>query len=142
MFHKHTEPTSRRDLLRSVPLFDGVPDEVLDRLGAHLEDVELPQGRRIVTEGTRAYELHIIVDGKAQVRVDGEVVGEVGPGEVIGELAVLRGTDRTATVSALTPIRLLSMPAGESAWLLTHPLVSERVREALSEHLRGPQSSR
>lgn len=142
MFKRNRRSSSRLDLLRSVPLFDGVPDEVLERLDGHLEEVALPEGRRLVTEGTKAFETFIVVEGTAQIRVDGEVVGEAGAGEVIGEVALLRSTKRTATVSAKTPMRVLALDASEIDWLFTHEALAERVRDSLSRHLGGPQTSR
>ena len=142
MVKRSRQKPSRLAQLRSVSLFADAPDEVLDQLAPHLEDVEVPAGRRLFTEGTPGHEAYVIVEGTAQVRVGGEVVGEAGPGELIGEVALLQHHHRTATMSALTPMRLLAVNAREINWLFSDAALSDRVREALERHLRGPQSDR
>jgi CRP/FNR family cyclic AMP-dependent transcriptional regulator len=142
MFKKQKAAASRIELLRSVPLFEGVPDPVLERLLGHVDEVEVAQGERIITEGTDAYRAFVVADGTAQIRVDHQVVGEASAGELIGEVALLEHSKRTATVSALTPMRLLAIGGEGLEWLFADESMSTRVRDSLSKHLGGPRTSR
>lgn len=66
----------------------------------------LPAGAAVTRQGEEGTEIYLVLDGVCSVEVDGRPVGEVGPGAVIGERAVLEGGRRTATLTALTPARL------------------------------------
>ena len=96
-------------------------------------------GTRLTAEGANAYETFIVVEGVAEVVVDGKPVGEVGPGELVGEVAVLQHSRRTATVTAKTHMKLIVINSREIDWLFSHKDLAERVRDDLARHLRGPQ---
>lgn len=141
MWGKHGTPRSRIDFLGTVPLFAGLPDKVLARLDGHLDDLEVKPGEKLTTQGAHGFETFVVVEGTAQVSVDGRVVAEMGPGELIGEIAVLEHGLRRATVTATTPMRLLVIDSRQIEWLYSHPDLSERVRAELARHLAGPQPS-
>ena len=141
MFNKHGVPRSRIEFLQSVKLFEGLPTRVLERLDSHLDEVDLPAGSRLTSEGTNAYETFIVLEGTASVDVNGTEVAEVGVGELVGEVAVLQHSLRTATVTATTPMRLLVIASREIEFLLSDDQLSERVRDNLSRHLNGSQPS-
>ena len=65
----------------------------------------------LVTQGTEGDLLYLILDGILGVEVDGAQIAEMGPGTMVGERAVLEGGVRTATLRALTPIRVVVIPA-------------------------------
>lgn len=135
MFNRHGVPRARIDFLRTVPLFAGLPDRVLERLDAHLDDIDIASGATLTFQGERGYETFVVVEGTAEVLVNGEKVNEVGSGEIIGEIAVLEQRDRTATVRAATPMRVLVVPSREIGWLFSDPELSDRVRQQLADHL-------
>jgi cAMP-dependent protein kinase regulator len=135
MFGRDGVPKERVELLRNVPLFEGLSDKALKRLDAHVDDVEVLSGEALTFQGKYADQMFVVVTGTAEVTVDGEVVAEVGPGEVIGEVAILERRRRTASVRAKTPMRLLVMPPHEVGWLLDEPTLAARVRTQLAEHL-------
>jgi len=139
MRNKHGVPRSRIDFLKSVPILEGLPDKALAKLDSHLDEVAVQPGHQITTAGQNAYETFIVADGTAEVRVDGEVVGETTVGDMVGEIGVLQHTKRTATVTATTPMRLLVVSSREVDWLLNDPTLAERVRDNLQRHLQGPQ---
>ena len=139
MLHKHRAPRERIEYLHTLPLFEGLPDRVLERLDGHLYDAGVKAGTRLTAEGANAYETFIVVEGVAEVVVDGKPVGEVGPGELVGEVAVLQHSRRTATVTAKTHMKLIVINSREIDWLFSHKDLAERVREDLERHLRGPQ---
>ncbi|HEV8097654.1 MAG TPA: cyclic nucleotide-binding domain-containing protein [Gaiellaceae bacterium] len=80
------------------------------REGAKLERRTLDAGECLITQGEEGQELFLILDGVVDVEVDGEEVAELGPGTLIGELALLEGGKRTASVYATTPVRAVVVP--------------------------------
>src|SRR5688500_13692072 len=100
MFHRHGVPRERIDVLRQVPFFEGLSTKVLSRIDQHLDEVNVPKGRMLTSQGEGAYEAFIIADGVAEVRIDDKPVRDTEVGELIGEIGVLKHTLRTATVVA------------------------------------------
>jgi CRP/FNR family transcriptional regulator, cyclic AMP receptor protein len=140
MFDRHGVPRARIEVLGKVPFFEGLPRKVLARIDSHLDEVEVPAGRKLTEEGTSAYEAFIIADGVAEVRVGSKVVAQTSVGELIGEIGVLKNTLRTATVIATTPMRLLVINPRDLDWLFENPKLSERVEKNLAQHLGGAQT--
>jgi CRP-like cAMP-binding protein len=139
MFKRHGVPRARLELLAKVPFFEGLPRKVLARIDSHVDEVEVPAGRKLTEQGTGAYEAFVIADGVAEVKVGDEVVAETTVGELIGEIGVLQNKLRTATVTAKTPMRLLVINPRELNWLFENPKLAERVEKNLQKHLSGPQ---
>jgi CRP/FNR family transcriptional regulator, cyclic AMP receptor protein len=79
------------------------------RIGEAFDEVAVPAGERIASEGDYAYELFAIVEGTARVEQDGKVVARLGPGELGGEIGLLLTGRRTAAIVAETPTRLLAL---------------------------------
>lgn len=132
---KHGVPKSRLDFLSEVPIFRGLPDKVLARIDSHVDDVDVPAGRKLTVEGTGSYEAFIIADGTADVRIGDKVVRQTEVGEMIGEIGILKHTLRTATVTATTPMRLLVIHPRDIAWLFDDPTLAKRVEDNLAQHL-------
>jgi hypothetical protein len=80
------------------------------RAGAELERRNYEQGQAIVQQGEEGRELFLLLDGIVDVEVDGEEVAEIGPGALLGEMALLEGGKRTATLWATTPVRAVVVP--------------------------------
>jgi hypothetical protein len=80
------------------------------RAGAELERRSYDQGEALVHQGEEGRELFLLLDGIVDVEVDGEEVAEIGPGALLGELALLEGGKRTATLWATTPVRAVVVP--------------------------------
>ncbi len=99
--------------LRRIPLFAGLDDAELARLAAVADTVELEAGDVLIREGDAGDALFVVLDGELAVtKRSGKVdvpLAVVGPGEVQGELAVLEGRPRTATVRAVGPATLLRL---------------------------------
>lgn len=135
MFGRDGVPKERLEFLRGVQLFEGLPDKVLKRLDGHLDDVDVAAGERLTFQGAHGLETFIVVEGSAEVTVDGARIAEVGPGEVVGEIAVVGRRARTATVTALTPMKLLVISAQEIGWLFDEESIEARIRAQLAQHL-------
>jgi CRP-like cAMP-binding protein len=95
--------------LAQIPLFSELSEEDLRALSTYADEVSVSEGKHLVDEGGYAYDLFVIVDGKAQVIVGGDVVAELGPGDFFGEAGVLEKQQRNATVVAKTHMRLVTL---------------------------------
>ncbi len=67
---------------------------------------KLTEGERLVEQGEDGAELFLVLDGMLDVTVDGKEVAELGPGAIVGERASLEKGKRTATLTAITPVRV------------------------------------
>ena len=83
------------------------------RAGARPKVRTLAAGRTLVEQGERGESLFLLLDGVLEVEVDGEKLAEVGPGAILGERAVLEGGARTATLRAVTPVKVAVAPADQ-----------------------------
>lgn len=125
--------------LKSIPLFEEVGDEELAQIAPFAQEVSVEADKVLVREGDFSYEFMAIEDGTAEVTRGGEHVADLGPGDFFGEVGLLEKTLRNATVTAKSPMRLLTL----TGWDLrrverTAPQAIERVRAVLEK--RRPAS--
>ena len=83
------------------------------REGATSKPKQLKVGDTLVEQGDPGDELYLLLDGVLAAEVDGETVAEIGPGAVLGERAIVEGGKRTATLRAVTPAKVVSVPADQ-----------------------------
>src|SRR5262245_10984480 len=98
--------------LRTVSLFANLPREVLARLVSEFDELEVPAGHTVFSQGDPGDALYVIVTGAVEVRGRdgrGERVAVLGPGDCLGEMALVTGDPRSATVVSLSPTRLLRL---------------------------------
>lgn len=91
---------SRLDLVRRVPIFAPLDDDVQEDLASRMQERKVSAGQTLVTQGESGDEFFLVVEGEFDAQVDGKSVRSMGPGESFGEIAMLRDTERTATVEA------------------------------------------
>jgi CRP/FNR family transcriptional regulator, cyclic AMP receptor protein len=120
--------------LKSIPLFAEVGDEELSQIAPFANEVSVEEGKVLVREGDFSYELMAIEEGSVEVTRGGEHVADMGAGDFFGEMGLLERTLRNATVTAKTPVRLITL----TGWDLrrverTAPQALERVRSVLEE---------
>ena len=120
--------------LKSIPLFEEVGDEELAQIAPFASEVSVDADRVLVREGDFSYEFMAIQEGSAEVTREGEHVADLGPGDFFGEVGLLEKTLRNATVTARTPMRLITL----SGWDMKRmeksmPQAVERVREVLEQ---------
>jgi len=120
--------------LKSIPLFEEVGDEELAQIAPFATEVSVEEGRELVREGDFSYEFMAIEEGQAEVTRGGEHVADIGPGDFFGEMGLLERTLRNATVTAKTPMRLVTL----TGWDLKRveraaPQAMERIRSVLEE---------
>ncbi|MEA2362122.1 MAG: family transcriptional regulator, cyclic receptor protein [Thermoleophilaceae bacterium] len=125
------------DRLKSIPLFAGLNRKERRALGPRADEVELAQDREIVRQGEWPYEFFAIEEGTAEVRRGDQLLGELGPGDFFGEMALVGDTRRNATVVATSPVKVIVMtgPAfRQTAREL--PEVAAKIRAAVEERGR------
>jgi hypothetical protein len=122
-------------LLRRNPLFAPLPLTALDRLTESLVAVSYDSGDVLMREGDQGDEYVLIDKGEVEISSNGHTVSVCGPGDGVGEIALLRRVSRTATVVARTPVRayaidapdFLAAVAGPGATAAAEALVTNRL---------------
>jgi CRP-like cAMP-binding protein len=105
----HHTPTrsAKIERLRNVPLFAGCSDDQLTAIAQLADEVDVPAGRTIIRQGAHPHEFLVIAEGAAEVHCPVRGVQKLGPGDFVGELSLLSGGTRTATVVTTAPTHLL-----------------------------------
>jgi CRP-like cAMP-binding protein len=114
--------------LATVPLFAQCSKHDLAEIARFVDEIEVDEGRELISEGDVGHEAFVVVDGTAAVTRGGEAVAEVGPGAVVGEMALIDRAPRNASVTATSPMKLLVIGKREFSGLLDE---SRSFREAI-----------
>ena len=123
--------------LSELPLFEGLDDTSLRTISKAAHEISVEDGAELVREGDYSYDLTIIDEGQAEVMMDGQVVATLGPGDVFGEVGVVKKGLRNATVRASTPMRLITLTGWDLRRLRNGtPELAERLR-ALADERAG-----
>ena len=93
--------------LRAVPLFVGLDDNELKAVGALCEELNMPAGHELTHEETFGNEFYMIVEGDVRIHRAGATIRTLGPGDFLGEIALLDHGRRTVSATCETPCRLL-----------------------------------
>jgi CRP-like cAMP-binding protein len=129
------------DLLHSVPLFANLDRRHLGRLGMLTEEVDVPAGKVLIRQGEHGDDLMLIVSGGVEVKRNGETIGHLGAGDFFGEIALIAGGPRTATVTADEPTRLLVVNHRDFHALMEEfPEVAVQVLMTLAHRIRALES--
>lgn len=121
--------------LKELTLFSGLGRRERKRVAPMVEEVEVADGREIVTQGDVAHELFVIQQGTATVTRDGETIADLGPGDFFGEVALFSEDHRrTSSVTATSPMRLAVLH-GRDVRVLDRelPEVSQQLRAAVEQ---------
>ena len=95
------------EMIRKVPLFGACGKTDLRAIASISDELAWPQGRAIAKQGERGREFFVIIEGSADVSIDGKKVGTLGAGDFFGEMSLLTDQPRAATVTPMTPMRVL-----------------------------------
>jgi CRP/FNR family transcriptional regulator, cyclic AMP receptor protein len=129
--------TSIDEHLAKVPLFAGLSGHERREVAGLLTDVNVAMGQQLVKEGAGGHEFFIILSGTAEVTRDGVHVADVGPGDFQGEISLLDGGPRTATVIATSPMTIMVANEREFSALLDRvPTVARKMLPALAHRIR------
>jgi len=101
------------DTLKKVPLFAGLNDKELERIGSAMKERRFKAGDTITEQGASGVGFFVIEDGTADVMVDGEAKPSIGPGDYFGEIALLSDSKRTATLTATSDMLTYGMTPWE-----------------------------
>lgn len=112
----HRDPTVA--LMKRLSLFHGCTDDELLEIAGIADQLQLAAGKRLTTEGERGQEFVLILDGEAEVYKQDELVAVLGQDDFVGEISLLTGSPRTATVVARTPVSVLVIARHRFAELL------------------------
>ena len=125
------------ELLSKVPLFSELTKKELQSFASAAKEVRHKPGDVLAREGESGVGFFLIVDGTAAVTVDGKPRARIGPGDFFGEISLLDGGPRTATVTAETPMRLI----GITQWVFRrmveqNPSVAMKMLRVMASRLR------
>lgn len=95
------------EMLRGVPLFAHCTKKELEQISSLADEIQLEQGRELTREGARGSEFFVIVEGNVAIRRKGRRIDTAGAGDFVGEMSLISGRPRNATVVAETPLRTL-----------------------------------
>ena len=124
------------ELLAAVPLFAGCSKRELGEIALVADEIFLPDGETLIREGERGREFLVIESGTVRVMRDGRALTELGAGEWVGEISLVAGTPRTATVVAASPVRLLVISdRAFQALLRDVPSIATKVLQSLAARL-------
>jgi CRP/FNR family transcriptional regulator, cyclic AMP receptor protein len=129
------------DTLEHVPLLEDLTKRDRQRLSQSLKERTFKSGQEIVVEGRTGVGFFIILEGKAAVTIGGKLVQALGPGDYFGEMALLDGGARTATITADGELRCATMTSWAfKAFVMDNPKVAWGLLQTLAQRLRESRS--
>jgi CRP/FNR family transcriptional regulator, cyclic AMP receptor protein len=127
---------AKLELIKSVPLFSRCSKSELKEIALLADEVALPAGRNLTKEGASGREFVVLAEGSAEVRRRGRKINTLAAGDFLGEIALITGEPRTATVTTTSPSRLLVITAADFRRLMRKlPSIQGKVLEALAERV-------
>jgi CRP-like cAMP-binding protein len=124
------------ELLKRVPLFERCSRRELGQIAMLADELDLPSARDLTREGAGGFEFIILVEGEADVVRGVRVVNELGPGDFVGEIALVSGKPRTATVRTRGPARVLVVTASGFRTLMHDvPSIKDKVLAAVTARI-------
>ncbi len=124
------------DALRRAPLFEGLGKKELEQLARMSDDLDVPAGKTLCREGETGSEFFVIVGGEVEVTSRDKTLARLGPGDFFGEIALIAQTKRTATVTAVTPLRFFVLTS-QAFWGMVDasPGVERTILRALAKRV-------
>jgi CRP/FNR family transcriptional regulator, cyclic AMP receptor protein len=134
---------SMHRLLGDIDLFSGVPDSVLSDLASVGTTFTTPPGGTAVVQGSISAGLQVVLEGSALVEVNGVRRSEVGPGQYFGEISVIDGQGRSATlIAGEDGLETFAIsPANFSQLIDKHPALARSLLAALCARIRSLESA-
>jgi len=121
--------------LKAIPLFSHLSDEEANRLSAFATETSAAEGQILMKQGDYAVELIAIEEGTADIIQDGKKIASLGPGDLIGEMALFNREPRNADVIATSPMRLIKLTHWEIRRMSDETV--ERIREVVDQRAQA-----
>ena len=121
--------------LKAIPLFSHLSDKEANRLAAFATETSAAEGQILMKQGDYAVELIVIEEGTADIIQDGKKVASLGPGDLIGEMALFNREPRNADVIATSPMRLLKLTHWEIRRMSDETV--ERIKEVVDQRAQA-----
>ena len=128
---------TKNERLAAVPLFSQLGKRELDRVAEVVTEVQVKEGTVLGREGHRSAEAFVIVKGTAGIYIDDRKVATIGEGELVGEMGLLDGGPRAATIIAETDMDLYVIEPGAFSPLLDEPTIAKALVISLVRRLRS-----
>jgi CRP-like cAMP-binding protein len=123
------------DLLKRVPIFEGLDKRELERIAASMKQRTFRAGDTVTTEGQGGVGFFVIEDGEARVTIHGDERRRLGPGDYFGEVALLTDRPRTATITAESDLRCYGMTSWDFKPLVeTHGSIAWKLLQAMAKN--------
>jgi CRP-like cAMP-binding protein len=126
------------DALAAMTMFADLTTPQLKGVAHIFDEAWFPAGERVLRQGLTGSAFYVILEGEAEVRVDGEARATLARGEFFGDISILLGEPPVADIVAKTPLRCLSLAGPQvESFLKAHPTVMYRMLQALARRLRN-----
>jgi CRP/FNR family transcriptional regulator, cyclic AMP receptor protein len=128
--------TPSLETLRRVPLFASLDDKELQSIASSMRERTFQAGQPVVEEGSAGAGFFVVEDGHAKVSVGGDERGGLGPGDYFGEIALLSGSARTATIVATTDLHCYGMTSWDFKPLVeSNPEIAWKLLQSMAQRL-------
>ena len=129
---------SKVDLIASVPLFEGLSRAELAEVAKLMDEVDLPAGSVLMTQGDTGRQMFVVASGRVAVERNGQKINELGPGGAAGEMALIAEAPRNATVTTMEPsLLLVADHRGFHSLMDVSPTIRLRIFEGLANKIRS-----
>ena len=129
--------TASVEMLKKVPLFAGLDARELGQISSSMRERRFAAGETVTQEGAGGAGFFVVESGSADVSVDGAPRGTIGPGDYFGEIALLTGSDRTATITATSDLLCYGMTPWDFRPLVeSNSAIAWKLLTAMAEKLR------
>ena len=132
---------SKVKVLKQVPLFADLSARELAFVASRTDEVSVPAGKELTRQGRPSHSFYVILEGTAEVTIDGERRAILGNGDFFGEISMLDRGEGTATVTTTAPTRLMVMSHVQFRDVVkTSDAILVKVQTAMGRRLRADLS--
>jgi CRP-like cAMP-binding protein len=128
---------TRVDQLKAIPLFSGLAPDDLQFLAGQMDEISIPPGTVLITEGAGNDVLFVILEGVVDVSVGGKYRRTLGPHDFFGEISMMELDPATATVATQTPVRAFVVGHAQFRAVKAHEAVMLQLQAARSQRLHA-----
>jgi CRP-like cAMP-binding protein len=126
----------KMELLKSVPLFSGCSKKELEHVSMIADEIDLPAGKTLISEGASGREFFVLAEGTAEITRKGQRIDTASAGDFFGEMALLTDRPRNATVTTTSAVDALVVTASSFRALIeVNPLIALKVMRAVADRL-------